>query len=83
MTDGDTALKRTNKNKELMPQNSLTSDTGIVLYLVLVSSSQRSVEDYNKTLDDNRIRANMLDTEILNLNEDLDELQDKVKSMLT
>lgn len=81
MTDGDTALKRTNKNKEL--QNSLTSDTGIVLYLVLVSSSQRSVEDYNKTLDDNRIRANMLDTEILNLNEDLDELQDKVKSMLT
>lgn len=66
-----------------MPQNSLTSDTGIVLYLVLVSSSQRSVEDYNKTLDDNRIRANMLDTEILNLNEDLDELQDKVKSMLT
>lgn len=66
-----------------MPQNSLTSDTGIVLYLVLVSSSQRSVEDYNKTLDDNRIRANMLDIEILNLNEDLDELQDKVKSMLT
>uniref|UniRef100_A0A8C2ZML6 Laminin subunit alpha-5 n=1 Tax=Cyclopterus lumpus TaxID=8103 RepID=A0A8C2ZML6_CYCLU len=37
-----------------------------------------AIENYNSTLDDSRTRADMLDAEIMNINDDIDELQGKV-----
>ncbi|KAF7657013.1 hypothetical protein LDENG_00033110, partial [Lucifuga dentata] len=37
-----------------------------------------AIENYNSTLDDSRSRADMLDAEILNINDDINDLQNKV-----
>ncbi|XP_070695085.1 laminin subunit alpha-5 [Pempheris klunzingeri] len=41
----------------------------------------RAIENYNSTLDDSRSRADMLDAEIININDDINVLQDKVAGM--
>lgn len=40
---------------------------------------QRSLENYNSTLDESRSRADMLEAEVASINSDIDELQDKVR----
>ncbi len=44
---------------------------------------QRAIENYNSTLDDSRSRADMLEAEITNINDDINELQDKVTSLFS
>ncbi|KAM7405319.1 hypothetical protein PAMP_012591 [Pampus punctatissimus] len=46
-----------------------------------VEDVARAIEDYNSTLDASRSRADLLDTDIVNINTDIDELQDKVTAM--
>ncbi|XP_034550802.1 laminin subunit alpha-5 [Notolabrus celidotus] len=41
----------------------------------------RAMQNYNSTLDDSRSRADMLEAEIANNNDDINELQDKVAVM--
>ncbi|CAJ1084378.1 laminin subunit alpha-5 isoform X1 [Xyrichtys novacula] len=41
----------------------------------------RAIQDYNSTLDESRNRADMLEAEIVNINDDINELQDKVAVM--
>ncbi|XP_056241478.1 laminin subunit alpha-5 isoform X1 [Seriola aureovittata] len=41
----------------------------------------RAIENYNSTLDESRGRADLLDAEIMNINDDIDELQDKAAVM--
>ncbi|XP_044207309.1 laminin subunit alpha-5 isoform X2 [Thunnus albacares] len=40
----------------------------------------RAIENYNSTLDDSRSRADLLDSDIMNINADIDELQNKTKA---
>ncbi|XP_069573485.1 laminin subunit alpha-5 [Brachyistius frenatus] len=42
----------------------------------------RAIENYNSTLDDSRSRADLLDAEIVNINDDINELQNKVSVMI-
>ncbi|XP_049919958.1 laminin subunit alpha-5 isoform X1 [Epinephelus moara] len=42
-----------------------------------VEDLARAIENYNSTLDDSRSRADMLDAEITNINDDINELQNK------
>ncbi|KAM4563209.1 laminin subunit alpha-5 isoform 2-T2 [Odontesthes bonariensis] len=46
-----------------------------------VEDIARATENYNSTLDDSRARADMLDAEIGNINDDIDELQKRVGAM--
>lgn len=41
----------------------------------------RAIQNYNNTLDESRTRADLLEAEILNINDDIDELQNKVAGM--
>ncbi|XP_027144166.1 laminin subunit alpha-5 isoform X2 [Larimichthys crocea] len=41
----------------------------------------RAIEKYNSTLDDSRIRADMLDAEIVNIKDDLNDLEDKASAV--
>uniref|UniRef100_A0A8D3ECX5 Laminin subunit alpha 3 n=1 Tax=Scophthalmus maximus TaxID=52904 RepID=A0A8D3ECX5_SCOMX len=47
-----------------------------------VLNKTRDIENYNSTLDESRSRADMLDAEIVNINDDIGELQDKVQSRM-
>lgn len=44
---------------------------------------QRAIEDYNNTLQDSLSRTDMLEAEISTISEDIDELQNKVRSAHT
>ncbi|XP_022051460.2 laminin subunit alpha-5 isoform X1 [Acanthochromis polyacanthus] len=46
-----------------------------------VEDMARAIENYNSTLDGSRNRADMLEAEIMNINDDIDELQNKVAAM--
>ncbi|XP_047186725.1 laminin subunit alpha-5 isoform X2 [Scophthalmus maximus] len=46
-----------------------------------VENLARDIENYNSTLDESRSRADMLDAEIVNINDDIGELQDKAVVM--
>uniref|UniRef100_A0A3B4YWT5 Laminin A chain n=1 Tax=Stegastes partitus TaxID=144197 RepID=A0A3B4YWT5_9TELE len=45
-----------------------------------VEDMARAIENYNSTLDESRNRADMLDAEIMNIDDDIDELQNKVRT---
>uniref|UniRef100_A0A8C4DLR4 Laminin subunit alpha-5 n=1 Tax=Dicentrarchus labrax TaxID=13489 RepID=A0A8C4DLR4_DICLA len=47
-----------------------------------VEDVARAIENYNSTLDDSRSRADMLEAELVNINDDINELQDKVRSLM-
>ncbi|KAL7397953.1 hypothetical protein ABVT39_002224 [Epinephelus coioides] len=46
-----------------------------------VEDLARAIENYNSTLDESRSRADMLDAEITNINDDISELQNKAAVM--
>lgn len=46
-----------------------------------VEDLARAIENYNSTLDESRSRADMLDAEITNINDDINELQNKAAVM--
>ncbi|XP_053174071.1 laminin subunit alpha-5 [Scomber japonicus] len=41
----------------------------------------RAIENYNSSLDESRSRADLLDADVMNINADIDELQDKAAAM--
>ncbi|KAA8582349.1 hypothetical protein FQN60_009089 [Etheostoma spectabile] len=47
-----------------------------------VEDIARAIENYNSTLDDSSSRADMMEAEIMNINDDIDELQGKVSGMI-
>ncbi|XP_035512224.1 laminin subunit alpha-5 [Morone saxatilis] len=46
-----------------------------------VEDVARAIENYNSTLDDSRNRADMLEAELVNINDDINELQDKATTL--
>ncbi|XP_073325739.1 laminin subunit alpha-5 [Pagrus major] len=46
-----------------------------------VEDIARAIDNYNSTLDESRSRADMLDAEVININDDISELQDKAMGM--